>query len=253
MSATAALALVAAGFAAGTVNTVVGAGSLITFPTLLALGYPAVLANVTNTVGLVPGTSSGVVGYRRELAGQGRLVAVLGSASLAGGATGAVLLLVLPGSIFRRVVPVLILVACALILVQPPLSRRLAKKPGRSARTGGAGALLAGGVFATGVYGGYFGAAQGVILVALLAIFVAEGLQPLNAVKNVLALLVNGVAAILFIALSHVAWAAAGLVAAGAVPGGRLGATIGRRLPPLLLRVVIVVVGTVVAVDLLAP
>lgn len=253
MSATTALALVAAGFAAGTVNTVVGAGSLITFPTLLALGYPAVLANVTNTVGLVPGSSSGVIGYRRELAGQGRRVAVLGSVSLAGGAMGAVLLLVLPASIFRRVVPVLILVACGLILVQPRLSARLAREPGPTAGRRSAGSwLLGGGVFATGVYGGYFGAAQGVILIALLAIFVAEGLQPLNAVKNVLALLVNGVAAIVFIASTHVAWEAAGLVAAGAVPGGRLGATIGRRLPPLFLRVVIVVVGTIVAVDLLA-
>lgn len=253
MSAVTALALVAAGFAAGTVNTVVGAGSLITFPTLLALGCPAVLANVTNTVGLVPGSSSGVVGYRRELVGQGRRIALLGSASSAGGAVGAVLLLVLPASSFRRVVPILILAACGLVLVQPGLSARLAGEPGRTARRQGSVSwLLGGGVFVTGVYGGYFGAAQGVILIALLAIFVAEGLQPLNAVKNVLALLVNGVAAMVFIASTHVAWGPAGLVAAGAVPGGRLGATIGRRLPPMLLRVVIVVVGTIVAAYLLA-
>lgn len=251
MSVTSALALLAAGFAAGTVNTIVGSGSLITFPTLLALGYPAVVANVTNTIGLVPGTLSGVIGYRRELVGQRTRAAVLGTASLAGGATGAVLLLVLPGSIFRKVVPGLILVACALVLVQPRLSRRMAAGPaaGRSAGTGGW--LLAVTVFATAVYGGYFGAAQGVILIALLAIFLSDRLQRLNALKNALAFLVNGIAALLFIALAHVAWGAAGLVAAGAVPGGQLGATVGRRLPPLLLRVVIVVVGTAVAVDLL--
>lgn len=249
MSATTALAIFAAGFAAGTVNTIVGSGSLITFPTLLAVGYLPVVANVSNTVGLVPGTISGTIGYRRELEGQGRRAAILGVACVAGGATGAVLLLVLPGSVFRRVVPVLILVACALVVVQPRLNRLLAARHTDDRRHGGVGLFVT--VFATAVYGGYFGAAQGVILIALLAIFLPDDLQHLNAVKNVLALMVNGVAAVVFIALSHVAWTAAGLVAAGSLPGGALGAVIGRRLNPAVLRAAIVVVGTAVAIDLL--
>jgi uncharacterized membrane protein YfcA len=248
MSGWSALAIFAAGLAAGTINTIVGSGSLITFPALLGLGYSAVVANVTNTVGLVPGSLSGAIGYRRELVGQRSRLLVLGAASAAGGLTGAVLLLLLPGSVFRSVVPVLILVACALVVAQPRLSRRLAnRRPGIA--HGGVGLII--GVYATAVYGGYFGAAQGVILISLLAIFLEDDLQRLNATKNVLAMLVNGVAALIFIAVSHIAWGAAGLVAGGAIIGGQVGARIGRKFPPQLLRAVIVVVGTVVAVRLL--
>jgi uncharacterized protein len=249
MSASTALAIFAAGLAAGTINTIVGSGSLITFPTLLAVGYPAVTANVTNTVGLVPGVVSGSVGYRRELSGQRRRLAVLGVPAVAGGITGAVLLLVLPSSVFRGVVPVLILVACGLVLAQPALSRRVAARRGSAEHHGGAGLFAT--VFATGVYGGYFGAAQGVMLIALLAIFLSDDLQRLNAAKNVLAMLVNGVAAFIFIAVAHVAWGAAGVLAAGSVIGGQVGATVGRRLSPTLLRTVIVVVGVAVSIDLL--
>lgn len=236
--------------AAGTVNTIVGAGSLITFPTLLALGYPPVVANVSNTIGLVPGGVSGAVGYRRELAGQRPRLAALGAASSAGGLTGGILLLVLPGSVFRGVVPVLILVACALVLAQPALARRLAARP-HGARPPHRSRLLPAAVFGTGIYGGYFGAAQGVILIAILGIFVDDSLQRLNAAKNVLAVIVNGVAALLFVFVADVAWSAAGVLAAGAVAGGQLGATVGRRIPPRVLRATIVVVGTVVAVRLL--
>lgn len=249
MSALHILAIVAAGVAAGTINTIVGSGSLITFPTLLALGYPPVVANVSNTVGLVPGGLSGVIGYRRELEGQGRRVATLSVASVAGGITGAVLLLVLPGSVFRQVVPALILLACGLVVLQPRLNRRLARRRREEVRHGGPGLFVA--VYGTGVYGGYFGAAQGVVLIALLAIFLADDLQRLNGVKNVLVMLVNGVAAVLFIALADVAWEAAGLLAVGSVLGGQLGATIGRRLSPTLLRTLIVVVGVTVAVKLI--
>ncbi|HEX4540439.1 MAG TPA: sulfite exporter TauE/SafE family protein [Acidimicrobiales bacterium] len=249
MSASTALAILAAGLAAGTINTIVGSGSLITFPTLLAVGYPAVTANVSNTVGLVPGVVSGSVGYRRELTGQRRRLAVLGVPAVAGGITGAVLLLVLPSSVFRHIVPVLILVACGLVLAQPALSRRLAARRGSDEHHGGVGLYVT--VFATGVYGGYFGAAQGVMLIALLAIFLSDDLQRLNAAKNVLAMLVNGVAAVIFIAVAHVAWGAAGLLAAGSVIGGQVGATVGRRLSPVLLRTVIVVVGVAVSIDLL--
>jgi uncharacterized membrane protein YfcA len=249
MSASTALAIFAAGLAAGTINTIVGSGSLITFPTLLAVGYPAVTANVSNTVGLVPGVVSGSIGYRRELSGQRRRLVVLGVPAVAGGLTGGVLLLVLPGAVFRTIVPVLILVACGLVLVQPRLSRRLAARRQGDDRHGGLGLGVT--VFATGVYGGYFGAAQGVILIALLAIFLSDDLQRLNATKNVLAMLVNGVAAALFIAVAHVAWGAAGLLAAGSIIGGQLGATVGRRLSASLLRAAIVVVGVAVSIVLL--
>jgi uncharacterized protein len=246
LSPLAALAILGVGLAAGTVNTIVGSGSLITFPTLLALGYEPVVANVSNTVGLVTGSISGAIGYRRELAGQAPRVRVLGMASVTGGLTGGLLLLALPASVFENVVPALILLACVLVALQPRLAARE-----RPARPHG-GPFLFAAVFATGVYGGYFGAAQGVILIALLGIFIDDGLQRLNALKNVLAALVNGVAAVLFIAFADVDWAVAGLLAAGAICGGQLGARLGRRIPAGWLRLVIVVVGVAVAIRLMA-
>jgi uncharacterized protein len=243
-----AAAIVAAGLAAGTINTIVGSGSLITFPTLLAFGYPPVIANVSNTIGLVPGTISGTIGYRRELAGQGGRMLRLGASALLGGLTGAVLLLALPATTFQRVVPFLILIACLLIALQPRLSREVER---RRPRPETHSRLLDLGVYLTGVYGGYFGAAQGVILIALLAIFVADDLQRLNGLKNLLATLVNAIAAVLFIVVAPVAWPAAFLLAIGSIVGGQLGAVIGRRLSPLVLRGFIVVVGTIVAGRLL--
>jgi uncharacterized membrane protein YfcA len=242
-----ALAIFAAGLAAGTVNVIVGSGSLITFPTLLALGYPPVLANVSNTVGLVPGSVSAVVAYRRELVGQRRRVIQLGSASLVGGLSGAVLLLALPHSVFKAAVPVLIAIAALLMAAQPRISAGLERRGNR--RTHGGAALLVG-VFLTGVYGGYFGAAQGVILIALLAIFIDDDLQRLNGVKNALALTVNAVAGLFFIASTHISWEVAGLIAAGSIIGGQVGGRYGRRLPARLLRWVIVIVGLGVAVGL---
>jgi len=242
------LAVVVAGVAAGTVNTIVGSGSLITFPTLLALGYPPVLANVSNTVGLLPGSVSGAIGYRRELYGQRQRILALSAASLAGGATGAVLLLLMPG-VFRELVPVLILGACLLVALQPRLAKRAAVGAGRRGAHGGPPLLL--GVYATGVYGGYFGAAYGVITLALLGIFVDDSLQRLNGAKNVLGALVNGVAALLFAAGADVAWEVVGLLAAGAVVGGQVGARVGRRIPAPVLRALIVVVGVTVSVTLL--
>ncbi|MDQ3643509.1 MAG: sulfite exporter TauE/SafE family protein [Actinomycetota bacterium] len=249
MSIAAALAILGVGLVAGTLNTIVGSGSLITFPTLLALGYPPVVANVSNTVGLVTGSISGAVGYRRELEGQRPRLRVLGTASLAGGLTGGLLLLALPASVFRDVVPVLILVACVLVAMQPRLARRrvAGKRPARAH----GGPLLFLAVYLTGVYGGYFGAAQGVMLIALLGIFLDDTLQRLNAAKNVLAALVNGVAAVLFMLFADVDWAVAGLLAVGAIVGGQVGATLGRRISPGWLRAVIVVVGVAVAIRLL--
>ena len=243
-----ALALLAAGTVAGAINAVVGSGTLVTFPTLLAFGYPPVLANVTNTVGLVPGSVSGAWAYRRELAGQRSRVVRLAGASATGGVIGAVALLVLPASAFDAIVPALILLAVALVLLQPRLSRLVAKREGAPAH-GGIAVIVA--VFATGIYGGYFGAAQGVLLMAFMGILIDDELQRLNGVKNVLAGLVNAVAAIVFVLASDVAWGAAALIAIGSTAGGQLGGMYGRRLPPAALRGIIVVVGTVAAARLL--
>lgn len=240
-------AILLAGVAAGSINAVVGSGTLITFPTLLAFGVPPVTANVSNNVGLFPGSLSAAWGYRRELVGQRRRVLRLGVASLLGGTVGAVLLLVLPEDAFATIVPVLVLLGVVLVVVQPAVSRRVAARrasrgPGAAARDGAAWVWPA--VLATGVYGGYFGAAQGVLLMGVLGIGVEEGLQRLNAVKNVLAGTVNGVAAVVFVAVADVDWRIVAVIAVGAVVGGQLGAHLGRRLPPLLLRAVIVAVGT---------
>jgi uncharacterized membrane protein YfcA len=247
-----AVLIIAAGVVAGTVNTIVGAGSLLTFPTLLFLGYPPLVANVSNTVGLVPGTISGAIGYRRELAGQGMRARPLLIAAGLGGVTGACLLLVLPAAAFARIVPVLILIACVLVAIQPRLSTWVLERRARAgvAHVGG-GWMLVVGVYLTGIYGGYFGAAQGVILIALLAILVDDDLQRLNGLKNLITVVINGVAAVLFVLLAPVAWAPAILLAIGSIVGGQLGAQVGRRLSPFALRAAIITVGTLVAVRLL--
>lgn len=239
-----ALAVFLAGIGAGTINAVVGSGTLITFPVLLAVGLPPVTANVSNTLGLVPGAVTGAIGYRRELSGQRRRAVVLGVASAIGGLVGAVLLLTLPANAFKAIVPVLIVVALVLVVGQPRLSRRLAAGRGTGAgRRTAVTPVLWVLVLATGVYGGYFGAAQGVLLVAIMAVALDEDLQRINATKNVLAAVVNTAAAAVFIGTAHVDWEAVGLVAVGATIGGVLGARVGRRLSPAVLRALIVVVG----------
>jgi uncharacterized membrane protein YfcA len=207
-----------------------------------------VLANVSNNVGLVPGSISGALGYPRELEGQRSRIRHLGLASATGGAIGAILLLALPGDVFDAIVPLLILLACFLVAFGPRIRARI---QARRTVEGHGGAGLWALVCLTGVYGGYFGAAQGVILISLLSIFLSDDLQRLNGLKNVLAGLVNGVAAVLFIAFHHVHWGVVGLLAAGSIVGGQLGATVGRRIPPAAYRAVIVVVGLVVAAKLL--
>jgi uncharacterized protein len=237
-----AVAVLAAGMAAGTINTIVGSGTLITFPTLLALGFPPVLANVSNTVGLVPGSLSGAIGYRRELEGQMSRLLRLGVGSLLGGLTGGILLLALPASAFDAIVPVLIGIGCVLVALQPWISSKVATR--HDAPSHGSVWVLVG-VFLVGIYGGYFGAAQGVLLLAIMGIGLDETMQRVNAAKNVLALLVNAVAAALFIVVAEIDWPAALLIAGGSIVGGQIGAGVGRRLPPLALRIVIVVVGVV--------
>jgi len=235
-----------AGLAAGTINTVVGSGTLITFPTLVAFGVPPVTANVSNTIGLVPGSWSGVVGYRRELSGQRSRVLRLGVASLLGGLAGAVLLLQLPESAFEAIVPVLILLGVVLVVLQPRISAWVAARHERlgrdSQRPTGAWWVWPA-ILLTGVYGGYFGAAQGVLLMAVMGIGIQETLQRLNGVKNVLAGIANTVAGLLFVLVADVDWLVVLLIGVGSVIGGQLGATIGRRLPAAALRGLIVLVG----------
>jgi uncharacterized membrane protein YfcA len=241
-------AVLVAGMAAGTINVVVGSGTLITFPTLLAFGVPPVTANVSNTIGLVPGVGSGIIGYRRELRGQRRRMLRLGSASVAGGLAGAALLLLLPAGAFSAIVPVLVLLGLVLVVLQPRISDWVGERH-EGARGEFGPWWVWPSVLLTGVYGGYFGAAQGVILIGVLGIGIADSLQRLNGLKNVLAGLVNGVAGVVFLFVAHVDWTVVLLIAGGSVIGGQLGATLGRRLSPLVLRVVIVVVGVAALVS----
>ncbi len=250
MSVLEAIAIFAAGMAAGTINTVVGSGTLITFPVLLAFGYQPVVANVSNSVGLVPGSASGAYGYRRELAGQRQRILYLACASVTGGLIGAILLLSLPASAFEAIVPVFIAIALVLIVAQPRLSAMLAERRPRT-RTH-VGPLATAAVFAGGIYGGYFGAAQGIMVLAILSLSVDDELQRLNAVKVVLTGLVNLVSGIVFVFAANVAWAPAALIAGGSLIGGVIGARVGRKLPPPALRGVVVVVGVAAIVHLLA-
>lgn len=242
--------VVLAGVAAGTINTIVGAGSLVTFPTLLFFGYPPVVANMTNTVGLVAGGVSGVHGYRRELAGEARTLRTLVPASLIGAAVGGSLLLVLPPQVFEVVVPVLIGLGVVLVLLGPRLKERAARRREAGETPHAHRIALPLLVGLAGVYGGYFGAAQGVILVGIMGAMLPASLQTINGIKNVLGLVVNATSALVFVLVAgaDIAWWTALALGAGALLGGVLGARIGRRLPPPLLRAVIVVIGVVAIV-----
>ena len=252
MSPAEAVAVLAAGVGAGTINTIVGSGTLITFPVLLAVGLPPVTANVSNALGLVPGSVAGAIGYRSELAGQRERVLRLGTVCLIGGAAGAMLLVTLPSKAFDAIVPVLIGAALVLVVLQPRLARVVQARRdahGGSAPAHGGPVLLLGMLLAS-MYGGYFGAAQGVLYLSLMGLLLDESLQRVNGLKNVLAAIVNGIAALFFIVVAHMDWAAVALIAAGATIGGMVGARVGRRLPPAALRGLIVVVGIVAIVQL---
>jgi uncharacterized membrane protein YfcA len=269
------VAIAGAGAAAGLVNAVVGSGTLITFPTLLALGYPPVTANVSNNIGLVLGGVSGSWGYRRELAGQRARLVRMAPFSALGAVAGALLLLWLPAEAFEAVVPVLIAVAVVLVVLQPRINAAVAAHLARTAGERGEPAarvdpvdpegqttahgarwvpvLVSVGTLLAGVYGGYFGAAQGVLLMGLLGPLLTETLQTVNGIKNVLSLVVNACAAVVFtvVAFDRVDWAVAALIAAGSLAGGFVGAAVGRRLHPVALRAVVAVVGVVAIVSLL--
>lgn len=241
-----------AGVGAGAINAVVGSGTLITFPTLVALGFPPVTATMSNAVGLVAGSSAGTWGYRRELRGQWYRLRWQIPASFLGAGAGAWLLLHLPEKVFTQVVPVLLVLALALVVVGPRIqtwARNRAEASGRSVDHVSAGRMtaLVAATFAVGVYGGYFTAAQGIMLIAAMGALLPEDMQRMNAAKNLLSLVVNVVAAAAYtvVAFDRISWLAAGLIAAGSLIGGFLGAHYGRRLSPNVLRAVIVVVGLI--------
>jgi uncharacterized membrane protein YfcA len=253
------VAVAAAGLAAGGINAVVGSGTLVTFPVLLAVGLPPVTASVSNSLGLVPGNVAGAIGYRRELSGQRRLLMLLMPASVLGAVTGAFLLLHLPAEAFETIVPVLVGLAVVLVATQPLLQRSIARRRAAAGETGpprlgpGRRAALLAGAYGTGTYGGYFSASQGILQIGVFGLLLPEPLQRLNAIKNVLTSVVNAVAALAYILVAgdRIDWAAAGLVAAGSVVGGYLGGRFGRRLPPTVLRTAIVLLGIVAIVVLL--
>ena len=241
-----------AGMGAGAINSLVGSGTLITFPTLVTLGYPPVTATMSNAIGLVAGGVSGTYGYRAELKGQWNRLRWQIPASLTGAAIGAFLLLHLPEKVFTRIVPVLLVAALVLVVIGPRIqayARHRAEQAGRSAEHVSARrmAALVAGTFAVGVYGGYFTAAQGILLIGVMGALLPEDVQRMNAAKNLLSMLVNIVAAVAYtvVAFDRVSWTAAGLIAAGSLVGGLLGAHYGRRLSPNALRAVIVVVGLI--------
>lgn len=246
------IAIAVAGFCAGGINAIVGSGTLVTFPTLVAFGYPPVVATMSNAVGLVAGGVSGTWGYRRELRGQWDRLRWQIPASLLGAGLGAFLLLRLPEKAFATVVPVLLVLALALVVAGPRIqawARERAEQAGRSADHVGPGrmAALVAGTFAVGVYGGYFTAAQGILLIGVMGALLPESMQRMNAAKNLLSLLVNVVAATAYtiVAFDRISWAAAGLIALGSLVGGSVGARYGRRLSPTALRAAIVVLGVI--------
>lgn len=245
------VSILLAGVAAGAINAAVGSGTLVTFPILISFGYPPVTATISNSLGLVPGGFSGTWGYRRELAGQKRRILQLVPASLLGALTGAWLLLHLPEATFEAVVPVLLVVALVLVVAQPRIQKALAARSERrkdkesSGRAWMVATFVA--VYLIGCYGGYFAAAQGILLVGVVSVLMNESLQRLNALKNMLTLVVNIVAATAYIvvAFDRISWSAAGLIAVGSLIGGLIGSNVGRRLPAPVLRGAIVVLGII--------
>jgi uncharacterized protein len=247
-----AIVILFAGLGAGAINAVVGSGTLITFPTLVAMGYPPVTSTMSNAVGLVAGSLSGTWGYRRELRGQWNRLRWQIPASLTGAGVGAWLLLHLPETVFAEVVPVLLIAALLLVVIGPWIqrwARGRAEKSGRSADhvSPRRMAVLVASTFAIGVYGGYFTAAQGILLVGAMGALLPESVQRMNAAKNATTLLVNIVAALAYtlVAFDRISWPVAGLIAIGSLIGGWLGAHYGRRLSPNALRGTIVIVGLI--------
>jgi uncharacterized protein len=246
------LAVLAAGFGAGILTSTVGVASLLSFPVLLAVGLPPVVANASNTVGMTPAGLSGSFGYRRELREHPTVAAVVLVTCALGSVAGALLLLALPPGVFEAVVPWLILVTSLLVGSQPWISGRLRARRGADApdRVHLSPVTTA---FATltGVYGGYFGAGSGVMMMAVLGFGTDLDLRIVNALKTLAVMAANVVATVIFLVLADLDWLAIGLLAGGSVVGGYVGAHIGRRLPSAVLRTLVVIVGVTAAVLLL--
>jgi uncharacterized membrane protein YfcA len=241
--------LVLGGVGAGIFNGVAGGGSLISFPLLLALGYPALTANITNTVGIWPGYAGSAAGFRNEISGQRDHLVQLSPIAAAGGIAGAILLLTTSSALFRTLAPWLVLGASILFAFQPLLRRALGGAAHAPPRT--RPLLLAGGTFAASVYGGYFGAGLGVMLLAILGLALPDSILRTSGLRTALSILVNGVAAAVFLIHGGLAWKAVGLLAAGALVGGWIGARIALSIPATALRIVVVVVGLATVVKLL--
>ena len=242
------LALV--GFLAGAINAVAGGGTLISFPALLVAGYPAITANVTNTVALVPGYLGGSIAYRAELEGQQDRLRVLGAVSIIGALAGSYLLVISPAAVFRRIVPWLILFACGLLAAQPWVAR-LIRREENTARVEHRSLPLLVAQFLGAVYGAYFGAGLGVIALAVLGIFLTDTLQRLNALKGLLSLVINVVAAVYFALFGPVAWLPAAIMAGASLAGGHLGVGVARKLSPTVLRSAVILFGVAATVRLL--
>jgi len=242
------LILVAAGLAAGIINAVVGSGTLIVYPVLIALGVPPVLANGTNTTGLCLGSLASAVGYRRELKGRMRRLAAPLVGTVVAATFGAWLVIALPAHVFASVVPWLILMAAVMVAIQPRVGRWLKSRRGDKPHSL---VTLTAGTSTVGIYGGYFGAAQGVFYMAVLGVLYDSNIQRSNGAKNLLASAANLTAAVVFALSGRVLWLAALAVAIGAIAGGFTGAHIGRRLPDKAMRIALVTIAVISAVVLL--
>ena len=247
--------LAGAGLLAGAVNAVAGGGSLLSFPALLAVGYPAMTANVTNSVALTPGYFGGTLGYRRELEGQRPRILALGATSAVGAVLGAFLLVVSSAEFFERVVPFLIFLACALLAAQTRLARLVRnRRENREGATPDADPHtlpLFAAQFLAAIYGAYFGAGVGIMMLAILGIFLADNLQRLNALKGLLSLLINAIAAAYFILFADVRWVAVAIMAVTSLLGGQLGVVLARRLNDQALRWLVITFGVAVGLRLL--
>ena len=237
-----------AGLWAGLINTVVGSGTLVTFPVLVALGYPPVTATTSNAIGLISGSVTGAVGYRGEWVGHGRRLARYAVASVLGAVGGTVLLLSLPADTFETIVPILVGISVILVVVQPLLARRLRDRASVDRRESPLLYVL---IFLVGVYGGYFTAAQGIMLVGVMGLLLSDPLQRINGFKNTLTAVVNLVAGAIYAFVAPISWPVVAVLAVSSTVGGLLGASVGRRLPPAVLRGVIVVIGVIAVVHLL--
>ena len=240
LSALDAVFVAGAGVAAGAMNAVVGAGSVLTFPTLVAVGIPPLSANVSNTLGVAPGNLVAAWAYRDRIRPYGATAVRLCACAVVGALIGAVLLLAFPASVFEVVVPVLLVLAALLTALQPRVVTWLALRPVRRRRPD-TGSVLLGAVLVTSVYGGYFGAAQGVILLSVIGVLLRANLQDANALKNLQATFANGAAAALFAATAPVNWAAAALVGVGSTVGAVFGSRFAQRIPDRGLRIFVIV------------